>query len=632
MTANDCQAEDQESKFPGGTIKPTDTTPDAHQEDNLNVNDESESEPASNVISINSRRASTPKALIPLSYDVDDTTLCDQTVHFELDVVGFVQRLEMHLRSRFAFCPELDIWYEWDGKVWRADKNDLRVQNAALRVARSIKDVEAWLARESEKGIVQLKATIAELISKGASTDELDKVRSKLNARRAAVSKQFIAFSESCQRGMPLREGIKALRIDLAVSEREWGGPDDKLNVQNGVLDLRTGALEPHDKKLRFTQITPVGYRPGARHHTLDKVLDHLSDSRPEVTGFMQRYYGTSLTGMVSFASVLYVYGESQVGKSTLVNAVARTLGEGFDPDVSFATEVKAAAFVMSNTSHDEGYHHLRPYRMVAVSEAGTQGMLDAGKLNAVTGGDLASTRGIYGQTVKWVPRMSIIMTANPKARIPVENKGLRERFLPYEVTRKLAAAQRSDAVKQDLKSVAGMEAILAWAVEGAIAWLADGANQAALKIPALIENEKAGYTKDMDPVQDWINDNVILVDPSHSTGFPFRSKEIWDDFQAYVGKGKFPKGKLFEALEEKGFPRTEKRIRWEITMPNGEKQRTSYPETFIPGLFLRNGFFEDGTGVGPLNGNIPLNSDDAPVTSNYHHNSLGKVQGATAA
>lgn len=540
-----------------------------------------------------------------VTFDVPDSSVCQETWKFDATPNGLIRRFISHYGRQFAYRPAEGAWMRWDGKVWRTDKNNMEVMDAMRCVAESIVHIEAKLLAARDKYVLTLQQELMAAKSKG--DPKVGELAALLRAVKQRLEDAHKTYGVRSQVEPAVRSAVAGAQKHLVVPEEQWDGPNHLLNCQNGIVNLKTGELLPHRQSWRFTQITKCDYnRDAMMVGALPTVLDHLSDGRMDVQEYLQRWIGQALTGDVSAASILYVYGKSQVGKSTLFNAVMFMLGEGGDDAVSFSSTAKPEAFMKKTASHDEGFHHLRRCRMVVIIEV-QGGMLDNSKLKAISGGDAWDSRRAGGSSEKYFPRMSILMTSNKLTVIAPEDQGLMERFQPYQVTRPLAKSKRTNTVKQELQSPEGMEAILAWAVNGAKKWYADGANNEALKAPAFFGEELSEYTRDMDSVQGWLDDNVVLVQKDHRAGFPAKAIDLYNNYVKYTtGKG-MRKTAFYRDLAERGFTRTETR-RW--TLREGKnKGKTRAPAMWILGLYISAapGDYNYGDSIEDLGGNVPL-------------------------
>ncbi|KRF04343.1 hypothetical protein ASH00_14665 [Arthrobacter sp. Soil782] len=540
-----------------------------------------------------------------VEFKVPDESICTTTFAFDASPNGLIRRFIAHYGTTFSYRPAEDSWMRWDGKTYVTDVKNLQVMNAVRCVADAIIHVEAKYLAANHPGVLTLQEELKTAVA--TNDEEAKELAAQLRALKKKLENDHKDYGLRCQLETAVRAAANGAAMHLSVPEEQWDGPKHLLNCQNGVVNLRTGELLPHRRPWRFTQITKCDYVPDATIDALYNVLDHLSDSRKEVQEYMQRWIGQAITGEVSAASILYVFGAAQVGKSTLFNSTMYMMGEGGDEATSFASTAKPEAFQKKSASHDEGFHHLRRCRMVCVIEM-QGGMVDAGKLTAISGGDAWDSRRAGGVSTKYFPKMSILMTSNKLTVVAPENKGLMERFQPYEVTRPLPKAQRSKGVKESLQSKEGMEAILAWAVRGAIKWYTGGANNDALKAPDYFADELAEYTRDMDTLQGWLGDNIILVEKEHLSGFPVKAVDLYKNYQEYTsGKG-MKKGMFYRELAEAGFPRTDGNVRWTLRAGKNAGKSQS-PATWVPGLYIGRGYgdynYHDSTD--DLGGNVPL-------------------------
>ena len=126
---------------------------------------------------------------------------------------------------------------------------------------------------------------------------------------------------------------LKAM-LELARSEpgipvlpRQLDTDPEKLNVQNGTIDLRTGELLPHNPGDLITKLAPVRYNPAARSGCFDGFLARVLPD-VEVRHFLKRVAGYSLLGHNPEEIVLFIYGPPASGKSTFLRAMSSALGE----------------------------------------------------------------------------------------------------------------------------------------------------------------------------------------------------------------------------------------------------------------------------------------------------------------
>lgn len=182
-------------------------------------------------------------------------------------------------------------WLVYDGVRWTKDKTG--------EVMRKAKDTAARFHAEA-----------------GATQDD---------AKRKELGQHAVRSSSA-----PRLRGM----IDLARSEhpiharREDFDRDPwRLNVNNGVVDLRTGQLKAHHPDDMLTKVAPVGFDPEARCPRWLEFLERVTASDRALQVYLQRMVGYSLTGDTSEHAFFMLYGEGANGKSTFVNVVRTMLG-----------------------------------------------------------------------------------------------------------------------------------------------------------------------------------------------------------------------------------------------------------------------------------------------------------------
>jgi putative DNA primase/helicase len=126
-------------------------------------------------------------------------------------------------------------------------------------------------------------------------------------------------------------ERLKAMwtlaKADLTVSPEELDTDPMLLNVKNGTIDLRAGALKRHDRADRITKLAPVRYDPKAKAPRFMRFLKQvLVDD--ELIAFVQRFLGYSLTGSTEERALAVLHGVGKSRKSTLVELFQDLMGD----------------------------------------------------------------------------------------------------------------------------------------------------------------------------------------------------------------------------------------------------------------------------------------------------------------
>lgn len=104
-----------------------------------------------------------------------------------------------------------------------------------------------------------------------------------------------------------------------------------KINLTNGVLDLRTRKLEPHSTKFGFKYQLPFKYDPLATAPKFQKFMSDITVSDEALQKILLEYMGYAISGDMPLAhKLLLLTGEGSNGKSTFRNILIALGGNGY--------------------------------------------------------------------------------------------------------------------------------------------------------------------------------------------------------------------------------------------------------------------------------------------------------------
>ena len=127
------------------------------------------------------------------------------------------------------------------------------------------------------------------------------------------------------------RRAIEAMvalsRDEVPVTPDELFRFPCPLNTENGIIDLHTGAIKPHNRDEYITKLAPVGYDPGNSCPEWLAFLERVLPAQA-VREYVQRAIGYSLTGSTVEQCMFIVYGTGRNGKSTFLETIGTLLGD----------------------------------------------------------------------------------------------------------------------------------------------------------------------------------------------------------------------------------------------------------------------------------------------------------------
>lgn len=103
------------------------------------------------------------------------------------------------------------------------------------------------------------------------------------------------------------------------------------INFQNGILDLNTMHLLPHDPQYLCTTQIPCDWNPAAESPLFDAYLDTLLNGDMEMAELLLEYIGAIISNIKGWRmkKALFLTGVGDSGKSQLMTVVQRLIGRG---------------------------------------------------------------------------------------------------------------------------------------------------------------------------------------------------------------------------------------------------------------------------------------------------------------
>lgn len=360
------------------------------------------------------------------------------------------------------------------------------------------------------------------------------------------------------------RNNCRAMLQDrVETIEEDFDNQPDLLNVKNGVIDLRTGALMPHAPEPRFTYCVPIEYSPGALESDgmsvwesfLRDVLAVANEDNPdpELVDFLQMAVGYSLSGRTSEEVFFYLYGPTRSGKSTFLKVLLALLGKPLATGVSFST------FTKSRDGDGQNFDlaPLKPCRLISASESGQYTKINSPHLKAMTGGEQIYCAHKGRPHFSYLPQFKIWLSSNFRLNMNVDDDAAWAR--PVRFTFPNSYLGKEDKkLKERLTSPPVLAAVLAWAVEGARRWYQSprGLVPPASVVAALGE-DRAAY----DYIGQFLEEHgyELLTEPDtiaqQRAWLP--SSDVYSDYALWCDSEGYPKknqGTFVAALKLRGF------------------------------------------------------------------------------
>ena len=174
------------------------------------------------------------------------------------------------------------------------------------------------------------------------------------------------------------------------TEESDLNSNEDIINFQNGILDLKSGKLLPHDPKYLSTIQIKCNYIKNIKPSQLQKTLKFLR----EATGMNADDMATiwEVIGLVisnvygrRFKQFLIIYGKGNTGKSKLLELIIEIIGE----ENFFATD-------MNKLNSQFGGAGIVNKRLVGSGDMSVSRVESIEKIKELTGGDRINVEGKF--------------------------------------------------------------------------------------------------------------------------------------------------------------------------------------------------------------------------------------------
>lgn len=273
------------------------------------------------------------------------------------------------------------------------------------------------------------------------------------------------------------------------------------LTVENGTLDLRTGKLQPHDPRHLITKLAPVTYDPAAQCPNWLDFLDMIMDRRPQLTGFLKRAFGTSLTGVTSDKAMYILYGAGgDNGKSTLIDVMQRVLGD-------YARRTPVETFLKKRDgSIPNDIARLKGARFVWTSENERGSRLSEALIKEMTGGDKLAARFMRGEFFEFMPEFKLWFATNHKPAVRGDAAVWRRlKLIPFDIS----IPVDKQKLRHEVMEIFSREhsGILNWAIEGCLEWLREG-----LGVPEEVVAATQEYEAEQDTFAMFLDEKCVRV------------------------------------------------------------------------------------------------------------------------
>jgi len=307
--------------------------------------------------------------------------------------------------------------------------------------------------------------------------------------------------------------------------------------------------LTPHRAKNRARFQLEFNPDPNKKPERLIKVLrDAFGDHDPEAQiRVLQQYFGLAVMGLqYQTQTAVLLYGAGGSGKG-VVQAILKALL----PDSAVST--------VSPHDFDNEYSRaaVAGKRLNLCSELDHEKPIPAAQFKAMTGGDPQNAREPYGMPFTFRPTCGVWMNSNFYPVTKDRSDGFWRRWAIVYFANGRQASERNPNLEAEILEHE-MGAVLAWSLQGASDYLANGRRVVLSREHA---NQLSLWKNEANSVRGWLDD----TDTNSLAFSDLANIKVADAYRMYgewcreVGKRAFAKAHFINAMAVEGYPQTKR-------------------------------------------------------------------------
>jgi putative DNA primase/helicase len=415
---------------------------------------------------------------------------------YNLTQLGNSERFIAQHRGIARYHKDLGGWFIYDGKHWEVSNS------AALELAkRTVRSIYNEVSREED------------------------------DTRRRAIAAHAKESERECNIKAMLRLAQTSPKV--AISPTALDQHHDFLNVANGTLDLRSGALCNPCPESLISKLLPIEYDSSADCPNWLKFLKEIFCNDQELINFVHKALGYSCTGHVSERCIFIAYGEGRNGKSTLLEVIRELLSD------SYAQKVPTHSLMgVKSSSIENDIARLKGVRFSIASETEENCRFREARIKELTGGDRLVARFLHKEHFEFDPTHKLWLATNHQPKINGNDEAIWDRIRLIPFNRRFKTSEVDYNLRSKL--LAERKGILNWLIEGAMAWHEEGLGSA-----PKVEEALSTYRAEMDTL------NIFLSEET-TDGGEVKISELYEAYREYSGDAQITKQAFSKRLLEK--------------------------------------------------------------------------------
>jgi P4 family phage/plasmid primase-like protien len=304
------------------------------------------------------------------------------------------------------------------------------------------------------------------------------------------------------------------------------------VNLSNGMLNIRTRELVPHDKKYYSRTQIPIRYDPSAKPKLWVRFLEEIFPDDPVKKITLQDFSGYCLFPKIFIHECLFLIGVGANGKSVFINTLCKVIG----PE-------NVSALAPHHLSEKFLLGILKDKLLNASSEVLAETRIDENIFKQVVSGDLIQADEKFKKPFSFRPVAKHIFSMNEIPLFIDKTHALKRRVIVVTFNQ-VFADEKQDKYLED-KLAEELPGILNWCLDG----LERVMKSQKLTVSESMEEDKERFFKYLDPFL-WFIEEKCDFGEEHVVGRQ-HLYHVYQQWCAFSGVRAMTKPKFFERIRE---------------------------------------------------------------------------------
>ncbi len=400
---------------------------------------------------------------------------------------GNAKRILLFCRDVIKYNQEISEWMIWNGKYW---SNDNALPEIYL-LAQAVMEKYYTAAKENVEADDKTRQAIINHAKQSNNAGSLSNMISLLKNMN-------YVHSMSCK--------------------------NYYLNVQNGVVNLKTKELMPHSPDYGCTNICSCNYNPDAKSIHFKNFVNQITDNNEEIYKYLHIAAGYWICGTHKEEKFFILKGNGANGKSKFLEAIERTVG-------NYASIFPISAITKSHSYAGQPTPELVPMvnkRFTYTSELKANDVINDSVIKQLTGGEKFMFRKMRKEYSEAKINFKIVMDTNYAPNFKTFDYAIKRRLVIIPFYKTFEGDKRDNDLPEKLK--ADREYILKWLVNGAYLYYKDGLHE-----PLEVISYMQEFYRSSDSLGSFIEHVLETV-----SGNDERSSVIYERYLAFCGENGF--------------------------------------------------------------------------------------------